>query len=711
MNDLFQSSRPALLHVAILLSLAFASPVAHAQTTIFQAPPNGLRLWSDPSNWSNGLPNGTSNAIIQIPAVLDVDANVGSLALQDFASVTSDDRTPGSLPRSLIVSGTTTFMNPSIPGEIGAGGGSNFQLGTLANFSNGTFSGHFSVSDRDGTATNTPTLIRFHGADIITNAGHIQLTGPDAAIRDQDTGLDGLRNLAVNNNYLQLDNGIVRSTPGNFTNNADFYLDTFANQPITQFTVNGTMLNSGQSNSYIDGSMLTVTGDFNNESVDFNGLYLLSRANIPNPTTVTVLGNLRNATEAGIYVTGRDGFSARLIVQGNMVNSGYVSLSGIGSLEVGGALTVDGGEVFMNSNTGGFETFQMTAARIDLAAGTMFGARGTIFADLTDHGVFMLLRVPTAASSPDVNATADQTAGFFGESENLPLGSPPAVLTLNGDLVQADTAKLQVEIGPPGTGFIYLRQVTRATDTGTVLGGALAVSVANGFQVNNSDSFTIISSDRPLLGAFTNVASGGRISTSDGSGNFLVTYSGQSAVILSGFQTGPLALQFTGAISRKMHGPLGPFDVLLPLTGIPGVECRRSGGNHTLVFAFTNDIASGNVSVTAGAGTILGSPTFTSNTVTVNLTGVSDVQRIAVTLSNVTDTFAQVLPDTNLSVKILAGDVTGDGFVNSGDAIAARSRSGQPANGANFRSDVNTDGTVNGGDAIIVRASAGNSVP
>jgi hypothetical protein len=42
---------------------------------------------------------------------------------------------------------------------------------------------------------------------------------------------------------------------------------------------------------------------------------------------------------------------------------------------------------------------------------------------------------------------------------------------------------------------------------------------------------------------------------------------------------------------------------------------------------------------------VAGSPTFSGNTMTVNVTGVADVQRIGVTLSGVTDSFAQVLPD------------------------------------------------------------------
>ena len=55
-------------------------------------------------------------------------------------------------------------------------------------------------------------------------------------------------------------------------------------------------------------------------------------------------------------------------------------------------------------------------------------------------------------------------------------------------------------------------------------------------------------------------------------------------------------LQLTTAVSRKTHGGAGTFDIPLPLSGEPGVECRSSGGNHTLVFTFSNNVVSGNAS-------------------------------------------------------------------------------------------------------------------
>ena len=170
-------------------------------------------------------------------------------------------------------------------------------------------------------------------------------------------------------------------------------------------------------------------------------------------------------------------------------------------------------------------------------------------------------------------------------------------------------------------------------------------------------------------------------------------------------------LQITSVVSRKTHGSAGTFDVDLPLSGNAGVECRATSGNHTLVFTFTNDVVSGNASVTSGIGTVAGSPIFSDNTMTVNLTGVTDQQQIAVTASDVMDTFGQTLPDTAVNAVILAGDTNGNRVVNAADVAQAKAQQGLPVDQTNFRTDVNANGTINAADVSLVKANAGNSVP
>jgi hypothetical protein len=172
------------------------------------------------------------------------------------------------------------------------------------------------------------------------------------------------------------------------------------------------------------------------------------------------------------------------------------------------------------------------------------------------------------------------------------------------------------------------------------------------------------------------------------------------------------ALNLTSAVSRRTHGAsAGSFDVNLPLTGNAGVEPRTStpAGNHTVVFTFTHNVTSGTATMT-GTGSAA-APAFSGNTMTVNLSGVTDAQKLKLTLSGVTDALSQVLPSTAVNMSVLAADVNGDGSVNSADATVMRNHSGQTTDGTNFRSDVNVDGSVNSADATMIRARSGNGLP
>ena len=178
--------------------------------------------------------------------------------------------------------------------------------------------------------------------------------------------------------------------------------------------------------------------------------------------------------------------------------------------------------------------------------------------------------------------------------------------------------------------------------------------------------------------------------------------------VRNAFLAAPLQLTFVNSI--KAHGAAGNFGIFLPLTGEAGVECRSSGGSHTLVFFFNNNVVSGSASVTSGTG-VAGSPTFSSNTMTVNLTGVADVQKITVTLSGVTDNTGGVLPDTSVSMNVLAGDINGNKIVNASDIGQTKAQSGAPVTAANFRQDVTPNGSINASDIGLVKSRSGQSVP
>ena len=169
-------------------------------------------------------------------------------------------------------------------------------------------------------------------------------------------------------------------------------------------------------------------------------------------------------------------------------------------------------------------------------------------------------------------------------------------------------------------------------------------------------------------------------------------------------------LSVATAVSRKMHGSRGLFDLHLPLTGAPGIECRAAG-MHKLLFTFTNNVTSGAAAVTRGNGSVSGAPTFSNNIMNINLADVTDAQATVVTLTSVTDAHSQSLPATYINMKVLAGDTTGNGIVNSSDVSQTKNQSGAAISDANFREDVTVDGLINSSDIANVKLQSGKAIP
>ena len=69
-----------------------------------------------------------------------------------------------------------------------------------------------------------------------------------------------------------------------------------------------------------------------------------------------------------------------------------------------------------------------------------------------------------------------------------------------------------------------------------------------------------------------------------------------------------LVVTSTQVVSRKMHNGV-PFDISLPLTGNPGIECRSGGvsNDYQVVLTFSSAVSFPSASVTAGAGSVSGS--------------------------------------------------------------------------------------------------------
>lgn len=172
-------------------------------------------------------------------------------------------------------------------------------------------------------------------------------------------------------------------------------------------------------------------------------------------------------------------------------------------------------------------------------------------------------------------------------------------------------------------------------------------------------------------------------------------------------------LAVAGVASRKVHGAAGPFEIDL-LAGSPAVEGRSGGanGDHTIVFRFSNTLASvGSVSLT-GMGAVSSSAIGADpHEYIVNLTGIADAQIISLSLGNVRDSFGNTGSAVGAPMGVLLGDTTGNGSVTSSDVGQTKSQSGQPVTTLNFRADVNAGGTINATDIGQVKANSGSVLP
>jgi Cadherin-like beta sandwich domain/Fibronectin type III domain len=180
------------------------------------------------------------------------------------------------------------------------------------------------------------------------------------------------------------------------------------------------------------------------------------------------------------------------------------------------------------------------------------------------------------------------------------------------------------------------------------------------------------------------------------------------------------------AASMIQHGPGGPvYPIVLPLTGLPGVECRSGGaaGNYQVLIRFSTAItftsgAAGAV-VTNGTGSVTGvsRPEFISRgpngggtNVTIDLTGVTNAQTITVALLNVNG-----VGDNDIGVRMgmLLGDVDGNRLTNSTDVSSTQFESGHVLTGppGNYRNDITSSGEINSSDVSSAQFYSGTGVP
>ena len=172
------------------------------------------------------------------------------------------------------------------------------------------------------------------------------------------------------------------------------------------------------------------------------------------------------------------------------------------------------------------------------------------------------------------------------------------------------------------------------------------------------------------------------------------------------------SLGSVNAVSRKTHGVKGSFDINLPLTGSPGVECRTGGasGSHQVIVTFSDVVTFSSAGLTSGLGTVASS-SISSNQVIINLANVANAQTITITLFGVKMKRNPIKINISVPMGVLVGDTTGDRFVNSADISQVKSQSGHSLTVLNFFQDLNLDGFINSADISLVKSKSGTALP
>jgi hypothetical protein len=172
-----------------------------------------------------------------------------------------------------------------------------------------------------------------------------------------------------------------------------------------------------------------------------------------------------------------------------------------------------------------------------------------------------------------------------------------------------------------------------------------------------------------------------------------------------------LPVQLVSVVSRKVHGSAGTFDIDLPLTGAPGVECRSPGAtgapgvDYKIVFSFVNSLSNcGSASI----GSLSSGPSL--NQCTVNLTGVANAQYTTVTLNNVLDVQNNT-GNVAATIGVLVGDVNANGVVSNTDVSVVKGQVAATVNSTNFRNDVNANGVISNTDVSLTKAQVGSTLP
>ncbi len=516
-----------------LLPLICTAVCSAQNTTSLQVDPGSgpFYIWSDTINWDGGVPGATDDAVLGTQTFLGDPFNV-QLFVINPASAASIRMEWGVL---LVVDDASLNVSGEFSAEPSQFGGSDLAgchldvrnspvtLGGMAEYDpvTGALTNDLSFSiDSDAGSS---AFIQWPGADIRSLQTIINLFGPNSRFRDQ-TGQNALRNLrkigggtAIDDRFglLNLHNHTLNLT-GNLVNDGEIILSAGS-----VINVAGTISGNGRFLKGEGGGRITA-GGFNATGITFEAL------ETPDALPLEFESPGFNLTDS--------------TVRGRVKFTGSVTSTGT---------------TYEDDRRGGQSEI----------TGTHTATNGCLQARGVDS---FTLKAQTHLYSTTKSAGNWTLGGRvrWQDGSIHPGNSPGTFRVQDGDFELAGNPVIGMELGgrTPGSGHDVIIQ--SGGPNGTTLAGTLEVTFINEFECETltTDTFTILTSDRPLMGAFANVASGARLTTTDGSGSFLVHYGAgapnPNAVTLSDFQPVIITETYAQWVTRYAipGGQAGPND-------------------------------------------------------------------------------------------------------------------------------------------------------
>ncbi|HEY6166879.1 MAG TPA: hypothetical protein VI454_02480 [Verrucomicrobiae bacterium] len=293
----------------------------------------------------------------------------------------------------------------------------------------------------------------------------------------------------------------------------------------TVYSGGGTLGGSSGSSANValvvgDGSVWKISGGLTNGLAGPNNRLIVSNAGTVFSTTAIVgYGSTNNValvtgsgstwSNSGSLTVGYQGPRSQLLVSdGGTVFAASLAI-GTTAYSTDNLVRNDGGQIIITSTSG--------TGILNVQRGTFAVAGG---------GVTWVDRVSVANTGvlEGIGVIGAASVTNFG---TITPGSPVGALTLASRLGLTGSARLTFEIA----GLIPTNQYDVLNVTGPVeLGGALNLSLTNRFYPSAVTMFTLFNFPS-ATGNFTNVATGGRLNTTDNLGSFLVTLSATNLVV------------------------------------------------------------------------------------------------------------------------------------------------------------------------------------